>query len=296
MHNGDRPFPVGSHAIRDAFAPLSTPINIWTKTGNSSDADESAAGFPPSRAWDGWSHKLTKGDSSATAWYYVVDFNTDLQTFDTVYIKGDNLDQMAAGSIIALQIADNSLFTTNLITLVQWSVGGSYGVQVGEISNRMVHAAMGGVGPKVFSDVRFARIFFNPNGSFIPEISEFWLGLRRPIEFMGLPFDDEAERSVRAGEKSAGAWAGKTHYRGAAVRNPTIHIKSGSDALTFINWWRECGEGTRNFLYIEDPSTDAIGYVMTLDDPQLLIEIIRGKNLHTLSLSMSEGAPHVSGV
>lgn len=277
--NLDRPMLVGSHLMRDEFDPDTTG-NVWTKVGSTTSADETLAGYPAYRAWDGHAYTglYTTPDSNSTEWFYTLAL-AGTADFDVVCLWGENLD---TATRVKLEIADDADFLTNLLVVVNASP-----------ATRLTQVLA-----SRYSGVQYARLRISSGGGGIaPRLNEVWIGRRRQLlEHVDLPWGDKHEQSkVRTRESSVGVSPPRTLHRGAAVRSARIAMADATAYAVLSGWHADTDLAARSFLWIETPSTSPTTHLMTFDASDADYRAQRsGPYRRDLSLPMREIDPFAS--
>lgn len=285
-YNADKPMIIGAHAIRDSV-PLSAR---WSATEDMAGADITATGFPAYRAYDAFIHATTKNNNSAlTVVYYVVNLSAAPPVdFDMVMIGGNNLDQ--ATTSIEVAIADDSTFTTRRTPVHVFASP----ADTGRLVSLRLDDLLGG-GMKRYSGVDYLSIKIDSVPTFVPEITEIWLGRRRQLPRRpDYPWGDRDERTIGSELQSRGGITTfYTHARGQALRSQTTPLINTAEHDIVSAWWDESQEGSRSFLWVEEPATAPVAYVMNTPDRRLNMPRT-GPFLRPWSIDMMEQAPFVS--
>jgi hypothetical protein len=289
----DKPILLGEHLILTTLLGTSTG-GVWSTTGNTTDTSSPASGFHEWRAYDGFAHYdlHTKPSSSQTTWYLSFDLSSSPVAFDTLAIFGDNLDAMTR---IDVEIADNATFSTRFDKIAAFTSGGSYGWGTGALAKRIVTAKLivdssEEVGA---SGVAYLRFKFTITGGGVPEVSEIWLGARRQLLWdPSVPVGDRVETTQRGSTHTrAGLTVGRATRIGRAERMVSLPSGDADELDAITGWWSDCDRGARSFLWIEDPGTAPVGYVMTVGQQPQFNPLAANVNRRDARLPMRECAP-----
>ena len=291
----DKPILVGENILESA------DYIKWFKgdepTANvNSGTDRSEAGYPATRAHDRTAHATTRPQSALTQndWYLSWNLSAS-KSFDMIMIGGHNFTS-ATSLTVSFEIADSTNFNTNLHTIATWS-------NAHQSSKRLVSLSLKHTGSDPLRYTidsttpigQYGRIKLDAGANWTPQIGEVWLGRRRhlPYEFDG-PLDDKSTESRYSDfEARSGVRTRYVYSQGRARRSVTTLIDDATDIATVDSFWSECGYGSKPFLMIDKPNTDAQRcYMMThqggLDFPLTL------PAARQLSLNMVESAPFYS--
>lgn len=242
--DADYPLILAAHAIADA----SSPTIAWTTTGNTTDSNAAATNFPVSRIYDLRLNEWTKANASGTTWYLAVNLGTTA-AIDTAMVGGHNLGTNSA--TVVLQIADDATFATNLVDLVTWTPSDDARLVSIDLDG---HAA--GT-PQLYSGVQYLRLKITAGAGFVPEVSEFVVGQRNQLRDNPLyEYDPSAASSEVADFVSrSGVVQRYTFHRAKAVRSIEMLLRDSTEVGVVTSWWSNCRQGTRPFLWIENPAT-----------------------------------------
>ena len=248
----DKPVLIGSNAIESAARAK------WL-TGASDNVDSATdlanTDFPTTRVYDRLAHSVTKPASAAGTIYLAFGLTTSAPEFDCAMIAGHNFS--GVGMTITIEVADNATFGSPS-TIATW---------LGEQpATRLVKYDLhhSGSDPMRYTiDTtspisRYVRIkIVKTSGTMIPEIGEFWLGRRRhlPYKFDQVLDDKRTVSRVADFEARSGVTTRYTYNRGQSRRSGTTLIDGAENIATVDSWWSECEQGTKPFLYCENPAT-----------------------------------------
>jgi len=287
----DKPILVGANALES----VTTMKWLTGATDNVTTATSlTDSSYPVTRAYDRHLHATTRPQTSTTAstWYLCFDINAT-KSFDMIMIGGHNFTS-ATSLTVSFEIADSATYNSNLHELASWS-------NAHASSKRLVSLSLKHTGSDPFSYsidtstpyARYGRLKLAAGANWTPQIGEIWLGTRRhlPYQFDG-PLDDKSTESVVSDfEARSGARTRYVFSEGRARRAVSTLVDAAADITTVDNFWSDCGHGSKPFLMLDQPSTDAQRcYLMThqggLDFPLVL------PAARQLSLNMVEHAPY----
>ena len=285
LENGDKVFLTG-------FSGGMTDLNdsVFTVAGKTTDTFQldgiNSTGFSA----------YSSGGKLTTVKFYNFFFSTAI-SFDTLCITGHNLNSMGAVSV-SLEIADSSSFGTNLIEIAKYTVSGS-------TDNRILITNLNSAGgsstydangtAQRYSSVAYARIKIIHSTTAVPKVGEIFLGTRHQLQRNpDVPWNNKNEFSNTTDFTSlSGIVKRYVAYRGQALRNFKASISADAEITVIDDWFNAINEGTKPFLYIETPSSNADAYLMILDDAALRFPLV-GPFERVLEFSMTEQPPFLS--
>lgn len=238
--------------------PIAPTVRRWVLSGTTTGSDITLSTNPASRAYDGKTHVDTRPNTTiATHVTAGVGLAFDLVAAgvqcDFVAIMGTNFGSMDASFTCKAQIADNSAFSSNLITLATFT----------NTNDRQIDFTLNG-GNNRYGAVRYFRLFCNATagGAYTPAIGEVILGRRcqlvnnplRPYDTTGLgsAVDVFASRS--------GVVSRVVKFRGARRVEATINPVTTASAADVLLWYQNTNHGTRPFVWCQNPSTAPATY------------------------------------
>lgn len=266
----------------------------WNRAGDFTDGagDESATGFPATRAHDQLTSKLTKPDAARDPWFWMFDAPSGL-IFDTFVLIGHNLGGLNV--TVRLQIADDETFTTNLETIATFS--GLTGSTSGRNDDRLVSFNLDhtSTAPQTYSDVLFFRIEFDFSLALIPEIREVFLGERQQLKRGILaPHDPQhAMSETRLVRSRSGSAVVFEFNRGQGEFDPEVIAASldPTEATRIRDIFTRNRQGALPLIYTPRPGTVPLdSYFGFLDPPELLFPIDGAGNRRAL-LNIREQGP-----
>lgn len=258
---GDSPYFLAANVIDN------TPRTIkWTFDGDDGSADQTDTTFLTTRLIDRFQNLITKPISDAGKIYFL-NFNLSASTsrkIDALAILNHNLGDMGGANVLVRIEVDNSA-TFPAPTLVKTFI-----VPTGD--NKRIALKNFGAGNEQFDNVQFLRMKFSASsgdfGTNVPQIGEFIIGERRQMStkanhpFNDAPFGFEGKES----RVESGFTTTYVHNEGGSVLRRHWQLKDAADSLHSIvdtdqlrAWYRDCGRGSKAFLYVEDPQTDQSG-------------------------------------
>lgn len=271
-----------------ALVVYSATAAEWRTSGSfASGSDGTASGYAASRAYDGYTDLVTKPSSSTTDWYYMLNLSAGSVSFDGVAILGHNFGTIG-GLTVSLQIANNNAFSTNLITISQWSPGTS--------NARLIDIELesGGGTAQEYSDVEYIRLRVNGTSG-APEIGELALFNRTQLPWRpDRPYNKNATAQQATIRRSdSGVVTSYTRSRGAKKLSATLTVNGSSKIEEVHSWWDDTRQGTRPFVWLEEPYSNAQDLCLMSfaeDDPELQFDEI-GPNIRELVLDAVEQGP-----
>tara|TARA_R110001583_G_scaffold3085_2_gene20500 strand:- start:521 stop:1441 length:921 start_codon:yes stop_codon:yes gene_type:complete len=249
----DKPVLIGSNAVESAdYAKWFTGAsdNVTSAT------DLAHADFSTTRAYDRLAHSVTKPASAANTYYLAFDLGSSAPDFDCVMISGHNFG--GVGMTLTIEVADNATFGSPS-QIATFGTGTYAGTRL--VTFDLHHS---GSDPMRYTidtstpHARYVRIkIVKTSGTMTPEIGEFWLGRRRhlPYKFDQVLDDKRTVSRVADFEARSGVTTRYTYNRGQARRSGTTLIDGAANIATVDSWWSEIEQGTKPFLYCENPST-----------------------------------------
>jgi hypothetical protein len=131
--------------------------------------------------------------------------------------------------------------------------------------------------------------------SFLPKIGEIWIGRRRHLPFkLDEDLDDKRTVSTYADfESLSGTVKRYIFSKGRLERSGSTVIDNATDIATIDSFWSESEEGTKSFLYCEDPSSNPEKAALMHHQGGLDFALV-GPGVRRLGLELREVAPYVS--
>ena len=269
--------------------------------GEIADADRTDAAFPAIRAYDDFGSIVTKDTSSTdTEKYFVLNMDSRVVTFDTLFIYGHNFRSIGAESV-ALEIANAADFGSGLIEIYKETFSGTTDTRIScfnlnSAGGSSTYSA-GGTAQK-YSAVQYIRIkvtFADTSASRQLEMGELFLGKRYSLQRNpDIPWNNKQESSLVTDFISkSGITKRYVMYRGQASRSFRATIAADAEISVIDGWYNDIEEGTRAFTYVETPSSSPQAMLVMMDATTLLFPL-NGPFDRSLTFGMSEQAPFLS--
>jgi hypothetical protein len=291
--SADRTLAAADKPMLGALAVYSPTAAEW-RTGGSfaAGSDTTVAGYAAARAYDGYTDLPTKPALAGTV-YYMLNLSGSPVTFDGVAIIGHNFASLGINAL-TLQIADNNAFTTNLIDIAAWDNS-----DTSERLTCLTLSSSPGAGTGTaqrYSNVPYVRLKFEMDDLYQPEIGEFVLFKRTQLQWKpNRPYNSKLTvQSAQQQRADSGVVTTYARSRGARSLEAELTV-SGSSKITEVEtWWDDTRQGTRQFVWVENPNSEPISSVHLMsfgdDDPQLDFDE-SGPNFRQLRLSAVEQGP-----
>jgi len=286
----DRPLFLADHQMRQILVP-GTSKYLWTKTGNTTDADETDTDYPAERAWDGFSHLQTRPQTAQATWYFAVALPSQA-AFDTVFLSVANSELF---SDIWLEISDHATFSSHTELIATFDTSGPYGNKLGVLSTHMGHALLSqdSASPESFTAVDYVRLVFMATSTAILQLGESSLGSSRQLlHHLDMPYGDKrADSSTRPMHSRTGVTMGRKRHKGRAVRDLSITTINPTEHSAIDSFWSDCDEGSRSFVWMENPGTAPAPYLCSLDSAVNSHPLIVGANRRQVHYRALEQPP-----
>ena len=273
----------------------------WTEAaGATTDTDRTAAGYPANRAFDDFGSVLTKDTASTdTEKYYVLDMGSNTISFDTLLILGHNFNSVGVTSV-ALEIADAADFGTDKIEIAKYTRSGA-------VDNRILITNLNSEGgsstyssggtPRRYNTARYLRLKIVTDGSTSRqmEIGELILGYRYQLQRNpNVPWDNKGQASIVTDFRSqSGLTRRYVMNRGQALRTFATGMATAAEITVIDNWYAAINEGTRNFVYIETPSSSPQSHLMFMEDAIKNFALV-GPTERTFQMALFEQPPFLA--
>lgn len=249
----------------------STTLSRWSQGGEVTDADESAVGFPASRSFDEFPHKITKPATDEPIWFLVFRFPSPGVTVDSTVVIPKNIETI--NSPFNIEIADDGAFATNLITIV--STGAVTAPAAGKLDSRfgffdLNHAGSGSANPQRYTSVEFLRIKFGPFPASVPEIHQVIVGQRSQLlEAPLVPHTSSGNRTAATTfESRAGVGSVDEEHRGRGEISANFITADAAEFAPIDDWWDRTDEGFRHFIWAAQPKTKQNDALFVRFDPR----------------------------
>ena len=287
--------------VQTASSPTDADWNTSGELDGSGDS-QTAIAFPSVRAYDSIGSLPTKirSDSApisaASPKYFNFEFFTAI-SFDTLLIVGHNLNSQSFTSV-ALELADNDAFSSNVIEIGKYTISGT-------TDNRILLTNLNSAGgsstyspsgtAQRYSSVQRARLKIIHSGSKTPAIGEIFLGTRHQLQRNpDVAWNNKDELSEVSEFKAlSGLTRRYIQYRGQALRQFRASIAASAEITVIETWWDAIEEGTKPFVYIETPSTNAQAMLMIMETPKLSFPLV-GPSERVLAFNMIEQPPYLA--
>jgi hypothetical protein len=255
-------------------------------------ADLSQDDYPVSALFDGLPGVLSKPRLSSTDFSIVFDFGSSGITIDAWTMIGHNMgDAQEAVADMSLQIANDNLFTSNLITIGAWSPNGaSYGQRWSDLVLKS-----GATDAQRYSGVRYARILVEGTGSHDPYIGQIGLLRRRQLQYSPWrPYDDVDQHTELAGiETDGGVFYDTVRFKGRRHLSAALNQLSTAQASEVLSWWEEIERGGKYFYWWDRPSTYPYNFTLQRqDEPMLNYPFVGGGGYRNWGLTAREQGPY----
>ena len=292
--NNDKPLMVVQQATNPTDAH-------WTTGGAYDDTDVTLASEPAIRAYDEFGNLVTSttGVASTSPKYFNFYFSGGI-SFDSLLITGHNFASTALTSV-SLEISDDKEFngSGNTIEIAKWTRGSA------TVDDRILITNLNSAGgsstydangtAQRYSAVVYARLKIVHSGSKDPELGEIFLGYRYQLQRNpDVPWNNKGQTSlVTDFSSNSGMVKRYVLNRGQAIREFQASISDSSEITVIDNWYAAINEGTRNFVYIETPSSAPKAYIMILEDAALNFPLV-GPSERVLQFAMLEQPPFLA--
>ena len=237
----------------------------WTETGSFADLDITDTDYPWNLAFDEFDHIQTRPNGGALERHFVMDLGaSEPGEIDCVVLLNHNFG--TTSTTVAIEVADNSTFTANLRTLVTSSPSDD---------NRLVFLDLdhGPGSPQRYTSVRYIRVKCTSGALVTYRIGEIILGRRRQLQKKpSEPWDPN--NLVTEGQTFVTRSGVRTRYvfhKGKRVISAVLspHQTSFITDLETL-WSTELDQGSKNLVWIDDPSTSPEkAHWVQLDPPEL---------------------------
>lgn len=268
----------------------------WRDSGSfASGSDLTDPDYPVSRLYDLHHHLPTRPRSSAASpRYLLLELSPTGPDIDVVAILGHNAIAVPGpSSAVALQIADDEAFTSNLETIVTWSSD----LDVRLVSTFLGSALVGVTQPQRYSSARYLRLRFSSAGStlFLPEVSEIMLLRRQAISKRPDAEGYDEDRRIAHFDIWRGD-LGTSYTMVRATGQRVVEAKwtclETEPAARFREAYRSARGGKDRMLWIEHPESDPRSAHVVSPSSELVLPDTHG--LRESSLTLEEIPPYVS--
>tara|TARA_R110000824_G_scaffold22528_2_gene82373 strand:- start:1304 stop:2218 length:915 start_codon:yes stop_codon:yes gene_type:complete len=286
----DKPVLIASSAM------AGVSVAIWYTSAAAditSETDQAHEDFPSTRAHDRRNHTDTRTSGSASTFYFGAVLGTTAPAFDCLAILGHNFGAIG-GLTVTAEIADDATFSTNLHTIATFSPSSDKRLMTFDLKHTgsdPIRYTPDGTTP----NAQFFRLKITKGSAFSPKIGEIWIGRRRHLPFkLDEELDDKRTVSTYADfESVSGAIKRYVLNRGRLERSGSTVIDNAADIATVESFWSESDEGTKAFLYCEDPGSNPEKAALMHHQGGFEFPLI-GPGVRQLGLELREAAPFVS--
>jgi hypothetical protein len=241
----DKPMLIGANRARTLAA-----ASQWRTSGSwASGADGTAGSGDTSRASDDYDHLRTFPASSETEWFYLLNLGAAPGTVDSLAILNP---YGLSGVQIDLQLADNSAYSTNLVTVASVTPSDIKRVIVLDLHHT-------GDVPLRYSSAQWWRLRFTKGGAAIlPRFGEVVLG--NSLQLSHKPdrpyYDGTTRSSAERFESYSGVVTDAVRHRGRRHLSATLALTAQAEADAVRSFFEDdIDAGTRPFLWVDDPLT-----------------------------------------
>jgi len=267
----------------------------WSTTGVATDPSIVDASYPVRHLTDGigWtvSRAATASVTGAARVYLTAELD-EVGAIEAVAVWLESVSDWPAGSTLVAQIADNTAFSSNLVTLATMTP--RVGWNVAMLGNRYTSAR--------YVRLRMGAGAGTPWGTATPSIRQVVMGARyqlgrRPRE----PFDDDPRQSIVSDfVADSGARIRQPISTGrsslsVALRPHESNAYGFDDVARIRSAYSDGNNGAEPWLWISDPSSSPItGRWCLIADASLDMPIVQGPTLREVSLDLEEQPPYLS--
>lgn len=269
-YNADKPLFVGSNLLASG-SPTITWSTLTTPVGAS--PDETSASYPTSRIRDFNGLLPSKASTTSQVKYSLVITGIALGEFDSIIIHGQGIGQDSQGVSVAVEIANDSAFSSGLKTIATTSILAGTNKR-----SALLNLQFDSTQNLIYSDVQYMRVGFTiGSGSFStpPSVTELFIGERSQLSrASNLPWDDRGFVSEVSDAKSEGGAIYRVvkNYGGKQFNfsaTPTgVDTYSLDDVTTLDNLAEQTNFFTKPFYFIPKPYSEPYkAYLVYKSDP-----------------------------
>jgi hypothetical protein len=194
---------------------------------------------------DDATHLQTTTVGTSTTCWLLVDFGS---TYTVDFVALFNSNFLTAGAALTLELSDTSSFTSTVTALSSVPVAAN---------GRWISTTLGG-GTARYTGARYMRARFVSGGAFTPSLGEMWVGQRTQLYHQ--PDDPWTFRgqqgAVDVFETYGGGRTIYSRYGGRRTFAPTF-VEVDTTAISDMRaWYKDCGNGTLPFLWVDKPTSD----------------------------------------
>lgn len=276
-----------------ADIPCFLATNIWAqslavahqwRTGGSwaSGSDDTDADSWEYYARDYLIHKLSRGTTAASTHYLLGEANPSANQIDVVAI-GPSGNPPSVITSLDFEIADDNAYTTSLLS-------------VGSFSSFADDSRCAQFNSTYYDQISYMRLKRVLTGALINSVSEVYAGPRyQPARASAQPYDPDGQySSVHRVETASGHVYNHAYAKGQARRSIRLEFGTSADYSSFATFWANCNNGTRPFVYWDNPGTAPNRWMlMRFEDPDYKAQEL--SYLHrTIEFTMIECPPFLS--
>jgi len=259
-----------------------------SKTGTVASANNQDPDFPASRMTDGFPGYVSKPSSASTLFTVVINRTLSPVEFDWFGLMNHNLFTLSCTEL-RLQIASNSLFSTDLITPFTADISALYASD-----RRIAGMALetGGGVARRYGNVQYMRLQITCSSG-VPEIGQIILGRRRQQKYN--PEVDWGPDNQSSAIDRVTTRGGVRYKTARALGRRDIDAILVHDDTTLqndlIDWWADIDAGNQNFFWHDQPATYPDNFCMfDLNEDTFIYPLIDWKN-RKFNLVGSEQGP-----
>ena len=228
---------------------------IEASTGTWASADDTDEDYPFTNIIDGLTHTQSRPGTIGADMGMVFNFGSDGIEFDFMVYRNHTLDSNACTALV-VQIADDSAFSTNLISLTSINVSTLLSSDRRFSVMSLYHT---GATALRYSGVQWVRIQFTFSGAVIPRIGDIQFCRRRQWKWNPNVNDgydpDETTGDVVRYVSGSGVKRDTVFHAGARVLNFTWTPNATAQHTDLNDFSEDTGFMARPFVYIDQPTT-----------------------------------------
>lgn len=260
-----------------------------TSAGHSGSAGDNDAKKLPPRIADGLPGLQTSPNTASTLHTLYLRFSPAIE-FDFVAILNHNLYSLGR-TLCAVQVADDSTFTTNVQTVTSFASPSTWGADM-----RQADLTLLKVGPTAdrFSGVEYARLSLAGGSSGKPAIGQLIFGRRHQLQFQpNRPWDPTAlHTSMDRFESRGGVIVDTVRHRGRRFLDANLTPDSDTQRDGILDWFDRTLQGTSPFVWIDEPNSRPHDFqLFKMVEPSLEFPWV-GPFVRTLQLRGREQGPN----
>lgn len=217
----------------------------WSATEDTAATDIAAVGFPASRAIDGFWVRPTKPNTGATVHHLL--FETSGATVDAAVVLGHNFEDAGGAVTVELATADDAAFTSNRAVIATLT-------KTWTDARRAVLLA----GSDQYTNVDRISLKITAPSSFVPEVSEVFVGQRHQVATQPLPpYDDRALRAdVRKLRASSGVVTIVKRATGQLATKVDLLLEGTTERSELRDYFAGTDYGAQPFVFVPKPLSE----------------------------------------